>query len=144
MDYFPLFIDLKNKPCLVVGAGEVAARKIELLAKAGANITVIAPEISSQVSQLEKTYGLTIIQRGFTVGDIHRQRLIISATNQKNINQLVAATAEEEEHNIPVNVVDSPSLCSFIVPAIIDRSPLLLLFLQEAHHLCSCVYCELK
>ena len=122
MDYFPLFIDLKNKPCLVVGAGEIAARKIELLAKAGANITVIAPEISSQVSQLEKTYGLTIIQKDFAAEDIHRQRLIISATNQKNINKLVAATAEE--HNIPVNVVDSPSLCSFIVPAIIDRSPI--------------------
>jgi uroporphyrin-III C-methyltransferase/precorrin-2 dehydrogenase/sirohydrochlorin ferrochelatase len=122
MDYFPLFINLKNKPCLVVGAGEIAARKIELLAKAGADITVIAPEISSQVSQLKNTYDLNIIQRSFTADDIHRQRLIISATNQKNINKLVTTTAEE--HNIPVNVVDNPSLCSFIVPAIIDRSPI--------------------
>ncbi|TXL14907.1 hypothetical protein BMR05_05475, partial [Methylococcaceae bacterium HT4] len=52
MDYFPLFIDLKNKNCLVVGAGEVAARKVELLAKAGAIITVVAPEISNNVTQL--------------------------------------------------------------------------------------------
>ena len=72
MDYFPLFIDLTNKPCLVIGAGEIAARKIELLAKAGADITVIAPEISSQVSQLEKTYDLTIIQKSFAAEEIGR------------------------------------------------------------------------
>jgi len=122
MDYFPLFIDLKNKPCLVVGAGEVAARKIELLAKAGANITVIAPEISHNINQLQTSYpSLTILKKDFSIEDINQQRLIISATNQADVNELVASCAQK--HNIPVNVVDNPELCSFIVPAIIDRSP---------------------
>lgn len=124
MEYFPLFIDLKNKNCLVVGAGEIAARKIELLAKAGAKVTVIAPTISNSVNQLISSYPeLTLIKREFTETDITRQRLIISATNQTSINALVAATASTQ--NIPVNVVDNPKLCSFIVPAIIDRSPVI-------------------
>ncbi|NOQ63516.1 MAG: uroporphyrinogen-III C-methyltransferase [Methyloprofundus sp.] len=123
MEYFPLFIDLKNKICLVVGAGEVAARKIELLAKAGATITVIAPTISASVQQLSSSYSLNIIEKDFAVNDIQQQRLIISATNQTEVNALVAATADS--HNIPVNVVDNPELCSFIVPAIIDRSPVI-------------------
>ncbi len=124
MEYFPLFIDLKNKNCLVVGAGEVAARKIELLAKAGANITIIAPIISESIRQLTSSYSnLEIIEKKFDCNDISQQRLIISATNQANINALVAQTANEK--NIPVNVVDNPDLCSFIVPAIIDRSPVI-------------------
>lgn len=124
MEYFPLFIDLKQKNCLVVGAGEVAARKIELLAKAGAKVTIIAPKICNNVYQLTKNYpNLVIINRNFTDTDIKQQRLIISATNQADINALVAATAQQQ--NIPVNVVDNPALCSFIVPAIIDRSPVI-------------------
>ena len=124
MDYFPLFIDLKNKNCLVVGAGEVAARKIELLAEAGANITVIAPKISNSVNQLASSIpNIEIIKKIFCPEDITQQRLIISATNQATINALVAKTADT--HNIPVNVVDNPDLCSFIVPAIIDRSPVI-------------------
>jgi len=124
MDYFPLFINLKNKHCLVIGAGEVAARKIELLLKAGATITVIAPKISASVSQLQSQKNhVEIIKRSFTPTDIKQQRLIISATNHAETNQLVATIAEAQ--NIPVNVVDNPELCSFIVPAIIDRSPVI-------------------
>ncbi len=124
MEYFPLFIDLKNKNCLVVGAGEVAARKVELLCKAGATVTVIAPIICNNVQQLTSSYPhLEIIKRNFACADINQQRLIISATNKPDINALVAATAQQK--NIPVNVVDNPELCSFIVPAIIDRSPVI-------------------
>ena len=124
MEYFPLFIDLKKQNCLVVGAGEVAARKIELLAKAGANITIIAPSISNSVRQLTSAHpNLEIIEKEFSCSDICQQRLIISATNQADINALVAKTANQQ--NIPVNVVDNPELCSFIVPAIIDRSPVI-------------------
>lgn len=124
MEYFPLFIDLKQQNCLVVGAGEVAARKIELLSKAGAMVTVISPEISNSVKQLTSDYpNLEIIEKRFASSDIKQQRLIISATNQPSINALVAESANQ--NNIPVNVVDSPELCSFIVPAIIDRSPVI-------------------
>jgi len=123
MDYFPLFIDLKKQPCLVIGAGEVATRKIELLATAGASISVIAPVICKKIQELaDKNSHITLLQKEFSPEDIDRQRLIISATNNKVVNKLVAQTAKQ--HNIPVNVVDSPELCSFIVPAIIDRSPI--------------------
>lgn len=123
MDYFPLFIDLKNKDCLVVGAGEVASRKIELLAKANASITVVAPVISPTIQDLaEQNNQITLVYKEFSSDDINQQRLIISATNQPLINKQVAEAANL--HNIPVNVVDSPELCSFIVPAIIDRSPI--------------------
>ena len=123
MDYFPVFVKLQDQPCLVIGAGEIAARKIELLARAGAKITVIANDIRHPVLSLEKTYQLTIIQKTFSPEDVTGFRLVISATDNRETNQLVANTAEAQ--NILVNVVDSPDLCRFIFPAIIDRSPII-------------------
>ncbi|MGZ8946065.1 MAG: siroheme synthase CysG [Methylococcaceae bacterium] len=123
MDYFPVFVKLKDKDCLVVGAGEIAARKIELLARAGAKITVIANKISHHVSSLEGPCKLTLLQKPFTPTDLRGFRLVVSATDNKETNQLIAKTAEEQ--NILVNVVDNPDLCSFIFPAIIDRSPVI-------------------
>lgn len=122
MDYFPVFLDLKQQPCLVVGAGEVAARKISLLLRAGANITVIAAQVSNTVSAMQSGSHLIIMEKAFSVSDLHDYRLVVSATNSEETNQLVAKTAGEK--NIPVNVVDCPALCSFIFPAIIDRSPI--------------------
>ncbi|MDD1633909.1 MAG: siroheme synthase CysG, partial [Methylococcaceae bacterium] len=113
---------LKDHDCLVVGAGDIAARKIELLARAGAKITVIANRISPHVSSLEAPYNLNLLQKPFTPADLRGFRLVVSATDNKETNQLVAKTAEEL--NILVNVVDNPDLCSFIFPAIIDRSPI--------------------
>jgi uroporphyrin-III C-methyltransferase/precorrin-2 dehydrogenase/sirohydrochlorin ferrochelatase len=123
MDYFPLFLNLKQQPCLVIGAGEVAARKIELLSRAGAAITVIAIEIGDTVAAMETRHQLRLIKKAFAAEDVQNYRLIVSATNHHDLNQLVAQTAHEK--NIPVNVVDNPALCSFIFPAIIDRSPII-------------------
>lgn len=122
MDYFPVFLDLKQQPCLVVGGGEVAARKISLLFRAGANITVLAAEVSNTVAALQTSHKLTIVEKPFAASDLGDYRLVVSATNSEETNQLVAKTAGEK--NIPVNVVDNPALCSFIFPAIIDRSPI--------------------
>ena len=122
MEYFPLFFKLKNKNCLVIGAGEVAARKIELLTRGGAIITVIAEKIGSSVGNMEDSSQLIIKQKNFETSDVKDFHLIISATNNSLVNQLVARTATEQK--IPVNVVDKPELCSFIFPAIIDRSPI--------------------
>jgi len=123
MDYFPVFLKLKDQPCLVVGAGEIAARKIELLARAGAKITVIANEISPAVSNLQDARHLTLLQKPFAPEDLGEFRLVVSATDNTETNHLVAKTASEQ--NIPVNVVDNPELCTFIFPAIIDRSPII-------------------
>ncbi len=123
MDYFPVFVKLKDQDCLVVGAGEIAARKIELLARAGAKITVIARDISPAVSSMAETHRLTLLQKSFSPTDLIGFRLVVSATDNSTTNNLVAKTANE--HNILVNVVDNPALCSFIFPAIIDRSPII-------------------
>ncbi|MGZ5031102.1 MAG: siroheme synthase CysG [Methylobacter sp.] len=123
MDYFPVFLKLKDQPCLVIGAGEIAARKIELLARTGAKITVIANKISPAVSNLQATHHLTLLQKPFAPEDIGEFRLVVSATDNAETNHLVAKTASEQ--NIPVNVVDNPELCTFIFPAIIDRSPII-------------------
>jgi len=123
MDYFPLFINLKDQPCLVIGGGEVAARKIELLSRAGARITVVAEEIGGSVTSIQTSPPLTLLQKRFAAEDLGEVRLVVSATNDHETNAWVSRLAKER--NIPVNVVDNPALCSFIFPAIIDRSPVI-------------------
>lgn len=123
MDYFPLFIKLKNQPCLVVGAGDIAARKIELLGRSGAHITVVAEQFGESVLAMQHPLGLSLRQKSFSPEDVTGMRLVVSATNHGAANELVAASAEKQR--IPVNVVDNPDLCSFIFPAIVDRSPLI-------------------
>ena len=122
MQNYPIFMNLQNQPCLVVGAGPVALRKIRLMINAGAKITVIAPEICEEI-QTEFADKINYQTRKFNEDDIHGYRLITAATNFPEVNQHVSELAQA--HNIPVNVVDQPELCSFITPAIIDRSPVL-------------------
>ena len=122
MDYFPVFLNLKAQNCLVIGAGAVAVRKIELLARSGAIITVIANQVSSAISSMQQTHHLIIKEKLFEKSDLEGFRLVVSATNNSDTNHLVSKTATEL--NILVNVVDNPALCSFIFPAIIDRSPI--------------------
>jgi uroporphyrin-III C-methyltransferase / precorrin-2 dehydrogenase / sirohydrochlorin ferrochelatase len=124
VDYFPVFFKLKGQECLVVGAGDIAARKIELLFRAGAKITVIAKEIGEMVTAMQLSHSLDIQQTPFTPTDLKHFRLIISATDNIETNKLVAKTATEQ--GIPVNVVDNPGLSSFIFPAIVDRSPIVI------------------
>lgn len=121
MNYFPIFIKLNEQPCLVIGAGNVAARKIELLAKAGAKITVVAREISEQVAKIPN---LTIHQKTFEAPDLDSFKLVISATDDLQTNQFVSDCAKAK--GILVNVVDNPALCDFIFPSIVDRSPLMI------------------
>jgi len=123
MDYFPLFLDLKQQACLVVGAGEIAARKIELLARAGAQITVVSLDIGETVAKLQKTHSLVIKQRAFEEADLESIRIVVSATNNRQANIAVAQIAKQK--NLLVNVVDNPALCNFIFPAIVDRSPVI-------------------
>jgi uroporphyrin-III C-methyltransferase/precorrin-2 dehydrogenase/sirohydrochlorin ferrochelatase len=124
MDYLPLFFNLKAKQCLVVGGGQVAARKIELLGRVGANITVIAPDIKPELYALEKTFSLTIKKSSFHEHDLSNYVLVICATDDIKTNQQIAKLAKAQR--IPINVVDDPELSTFIFPAIIDRSPVMI------------------
>lgn len=124
MDYLPVFFNIKDQHCLVVGAGEIAARKIELLSRAGATITVVAKEVGNKVASMQAIHCLEIKRSPYSPDDLQKFSLIISATDNHETNVLVAKTAKE--HGIPVNVVDNPGLSSFIFPAIVDRSPVII------------------
>lgn len=121
MENYPIFVNLKNQPCLVIGGGTVALRKIRLQRSAGANITVVAPTLCEE---LKAEFGdcITHIPREFRADDIRGYRLITAATNSKEVNAEVSNLSQAAD--IPVNVVDQPDLCSFITPAIIDRAPI--------------------
>lgn len=124
MDYFPVFLDLKKRRCLLVGGGEVATRKGRMLAKAGAVLRIVAPEISTELRELAEQQGGEIIERKYDSSDLQGCVLAIAATDIESLNGKISADAQAL--NLPVNVVDTPSLCTYITPAIIDRSPLVI------------------
>lgn len=123
MDFLPLFFNLKEQHCLVVGGGEVASRKVSLLLEAGAQVTIISPLLCSSLEPLAKNRQLTHKEKTFEESDLDNFVLVISATEERATNELVSKSAKQK--NIPVNVVDNPDLCSFIFPSIIDRSPVI-------------------
>lgn len=123
MDFFPIFMNLKQRDCLIVGGGEVATRKASLLLDAHAQVVVIAPELTTTLSEWLKEGKISHEARTFNTADVDGKSLIIAATDDEAINQMVHAAATAK--NILVNVVDSPDLCTFIVPSIVDRSPVI-------------------
>ncbi|MGE8560058.1 MAG: siroheme synthase CysG [Acinetobacter sp.] len=123
MDIFPISLKLQQQPCLIVGGGHIAYRKAVLLAKAGAVIDVIAPEIESSLLEIVETSQGQYVQTPFSPDiPLRNYRLVIAATNDKATNIQVFEACEAEK--ILVNSVDDPPHCRFMVPAIIDRSPL--------------------
>ncbi|CAC9555841.1 Precorrin-2 oxidase (EC 1.3.1.76) @ Sirohydrochlorin ferrochelatase activity of CysG (EC 4.99.1.4) / Uroporphyrinogen-III methyltransferase (EC 2.1.1.107) [uncultured Gammaproteobacteria bacterium] len=124
MNYFPIFIDITQKSCLIVGGGDIAYRKINLLLKANAQITCVSPACCDGVIQLAKDNKINLLTKAFEASDVKTQVLIVSATNDTALNMQVSELAKNA--NIPVNVVDSPDLCSFVMPSIVDRSPIVI------------------
>jgi uroporphyrin-III C-methyltransferase/precorrin-2 dehydrogenase/sirohydrochlorin ferrochelatase len=121
MRYFPLFLDLAGKPVLLVGGGAVAARKFGLLGEAGAQVTVVSPTLGKELEAARASGRFTHVPRGFDAADVDGRWLVVAATNDRAVNAAVAAAANASR--IPCNVVDDRELSSFIMPAIIDRSP---------------------
>jgi len=124
MDYFPIFIDSNKINAMVVGGGDVAARKIELLLKATTQITIMAEQVSANVLRLIEHHHLNWLTHNYRTGLLENKNLVIAATNNSHVNQ--AIYQEAEQLNILVNVVDQPDLCSYITPAIIDRNPMII------------------
>jgi uroporphyrin-III C-methyltransferase/precorrin-2 dehydrogenase/sirohydrochlorin ferrochelatase len=123
VNYFPVFFDLAGQRVLIVGGGEVALRKISLLERTGAHITVVAPEIAPELLQRAAAGRLSVNVREFIPGDLDGVRLVIVATSRRAVNRWIANLSESR--NIPVNVVDDREASRFIVPAIVDRDPVL-------------------
>ena len=122
MDYFPIFMRLEGRSCLVVGGGGVALRKVSLLRKAHARVTVVAPELCPQLESLAKQGAIEHVAREFQDDDVLDRVLVIAATDDQAVNQRVSGLCMAR--SIPVNVVDQPDLCGFITPSMVDRSPL--------------------
>ena len=124
MDFLPLYFQLQDKPCIIIGGGSIALRKANLLHKSGATIDVVAHEVLPELQQLVASTGGSIRLGDYSTKDIDGKFLIIAATDDHALNKQVSEDAHQRQ--VPVNVVDSPDLCSVILPAIIDRSPLVI------------------
>jgi uroporphyrin-III C-methyltransferase/precorrin-2 dehydrogenase/sirohydrochlorin ferrochelatase len=124
VDYFPLFMQVSGAECLVVGGGEVAARKAAMLLRAGAIVHVVSPSLAHAMSEVLHGESTRHSARGYQTSDLDRALLVIAATDDRTLNARVSSDAKAQR--VPVNVVDDPELCTFIMPAIVDRSPLVI------------------
>ena len=124
MRYFPLFLDLRERLVVVVGGGPVAERKVLLLAASGARLLVVAPRLTAGLAAAARSGRLEHRARRFEAGDVDGARLVVAATGDRAVNRAVAEAAEAR--GVVVNVVDDLELSSGIVPAIVDRSPIVI------------------
>ncbi|NIR58376.1 MAG: uroporphyrinogen-III C-methyltransferase [Gammaproteobacteria bacterium] len=122
MDYLPVMLDVRGRPVTVVGGGTVAARKVELLLRAGARVTIVAPELEPGLAARRRAEEVSYLEARFTPERLGDCALAIAAADEPQVNAEVSETARAR--GIPVNVVDRPELSSFVMPAIVDRSPL--------------------
>jgi precorrin-2 dehydrogenase/sirohydrochlorin ferrochelatase len=124
MDFYPIMVDIKQRPCTVIGGGTIAERKTETLMACGAQVRVISPEFTPVLLQWATEGRITTIPRLYQDGDLEYAFLVISATDNMAVN---AAVADEANlRRILLNVVDIPQLCNFIVPAVVQKGPLVI------------------
>jgi uroporphyrin-III C-methyltransferase/precorrin-2 dehydrogenase/sirohydrochlorin ferrochelatase len=123
MDYLPVFLQLHSARVIVVGGGRVAARKVDLVARAGAHVTVVAPRLHEDLHRRVAAGELTHLAESFTPAHLDGAAIVIAAAGSTDVNAAVSEAARER--HVPVNVVDDASLSTFIFPAIIDRSPVI-------------------
>ncbi len=122
--YYPIFLSLQGRCCVVIGGGPVAAGKVRGLLEAGAAVTVISPELTPNLQALAAEAHIAYLQRGYRPGDLAEAFLVISATADRAVNE--AVWEEANARNILINVVDDTPHCSFIAPAILRRGDLTL------------------
>lgn len=122
-DLFPIFLKLKGRRALVVGAGAVAALRVTQLIRAGAKVTIVSPKIDAEIEGLARAGSVDLIRRGFERTDLsNRYFIVIGATNNPAVQQ--AVSEEAERRGILCNVVDDPEHCNFYMPAVVERGDL--------------------
>ena len=119
--YYPLFLDLSGRLCVVVGGGMVAERKVKGLLQAGARPRVISPEVTKGIRKLRDRGVIEVLIREYREGDLEGAYLAFAATDRSDINERVRA--ESTLRAIPLNVVDNPDQCDFIVPSVVRNGP---------------------
>lgn len=121
MNNVPVFLVVRDRACVVVGAGPVGTRKALSLVEAGARVTVVSPEWTDEVEQMASSGRLRLVRRGYRSGDLEGAWLVYAATGVPEVQDRVAADAERAR--VWLNCVDEPSRCSFTTPAVVERGP---------------------
>ncbi len=124
MRYYPVCLDIKNRPCLVVGGGQVGTRKVRTLLQCGALVTVVSPEVTAELTRLERQGRITVIPRDYRSTDLDQVFLVIGATDDQNLNRQVHLDAEAAQKLC--NIADQPELCNFVLPSIINQGDLMI------------------
>ncbi|MFM9835910.1 MAG: siroheme synthase CysG [Methylophilaceae bacterium] len=131
MQALPIFFNIKNRHCVVIGGGDVAARKVTMLLKADALIMLVSPEICHEIKALVDEKKINYVSASFEKTQLEGACLIIAATDDEAVNKAVSTAAKAL--NIPVNVVDAPDLCTFTMGSIIERSPIVIAVSSEGN-----------
>ncbi len=131
MDFFPLFTDLKNKECLIVGGGEIGFRKASAILKADAKVSVVSPSFGEDTKTLAAHPNCQLITDKYNKSYLNNKVLVIAATEIRELNETVSKDAQSL--NIAVNAVDNPDLCTFIFPAIVERGPMTIAISSGGH-----------
>jgi precorrin-2 dehydrogenase/sirohydrochlorin ferrochelatase len=122
--YYPIFLNLEGKKCVVVGGGEVALRKVRALLDSGAKVVVVSPTLNSDLAQLAEVETISLISREYEPKDLKDAVIVVAATDIAEVNQNIAKKARK--HGILVNVVDRPEESDFIMPSLVRRGDLIL------------------
>lgn len=131
MQALPIFFNIAQRRCLVIGGGDVATRKVTMLLKAQGNVVVISPELTSELQQMLEKNEIEYVRNSFSPEQLTGACLVIAATDDELVNDAVSVAAKRM--NIPVNVVDAPALCTFTMGSIIDRSPVVIAVSSEGN-----------
>ena len=124
MKYYPVFWDIADKKCVVVGGGEVAARKVKRLLNCGAKVFVVSPQLNPELVSLKDAGRVSHIASEYLSEFIYGATLVVGSTDDEKTNLLISRDARE--NGIPVNIVDDPQKCDFILPAIVERGDLVI------------------
>lgn len=131
MQALPIFFNIAERLCVVIGGGDVATRKVVMLRKAQGNVTVISPELSNELQTMLANGEIQYLPGSFSPEQLTGACLVIAATDDQAVNEAVSVAAKRL--NIPVNVVDAPALCTFTMGSIIDRSPVVIAVSSEGN-----------
>ena len=123
-EYYPVYLNLAGKRCVILGGGAIAQGKLAALRDAGARITVISPQSTAGIKQAAQRGHVTLLQREYQPGDLEGAFIAVAATNVWHVNRQIYE--EAEERGVLLNVVDDPDQCTFIAPSIVRRDPITL------------------
>lgn len=117
--YYPVFLDIEERSVLIIGGGNVCARKAETMVKYGARVTIVSPDFTDEIEEWARAGTLTLRRKLYEIGDLEGASIVIASTDDRCINARVARDCRRRK--IPVNVVDVTHLCEFIIPAIVEK-----------------------